>query len=157
MPSGKAIMMCIAGNDDELADWAAFQTATASAWKRGWAKGTLKEWGHDLLQKVLFEVPSRSFSAASQLHCQSVMLNSRVTAHMKGVESYTAVLVLVIGLLGWNHDMAFLSQIVPIENIQGRKAVEGGDLCLRKTTNGVDLNRNWGYAWAQVMPLHLMG
>ena len=157
MPSGKATMMCIAGNDDELADWAAFQTATASAWKRGWAKGTLKEWGHDLLQKVLFKVPSRSFSAASQLHCQSVMLNSRVTAHMKGVESYTAVLVLVIGLLGWNHDMAFLSQIVPIENIQGRKAVEGGDLCLRKTTNGVDLNRNWGYAWAQVMPLHLMG
>ena len=157
MPSGKATMMCIAGNDDELADWAAFQTATASAWKRGWAKGTLKEWGHDLLQKVLFKVPSRSFSAASQLHCQSVMLNSRVTAHMKGVESYTAVLVLVIGLLGSNYDMAFLSQIVPIENIQGRKAVEGGDLCLRKTTNGVDLNRNWGYAWAQVMPLHLMG
>ena len=149
--------MCIAGNDDELADWAAFQTATASAWKRGWAKGTLKEWGHDLLQKVLFKVPSRSFSAASQLHRQSVMLNSRVTAHMKGVEAYTAVLVLVIGLLGSIHDRAFLPQIVPIENIQGRKAVEGGDLCLRKTTNGVDLNRNWGYAWAQVMPLHLMG
>lgn len=41
-------------------------------------------------------------------------------------------------------------QIVPIENIQGRKAVEGGDMCLRKTTNGVDLNRNWGYAWAKV-------
>lgn len=41
-------------------------------------------------------------------------------------------------------------QIVPIENIQGRKAVEGGDMCLRKTTNGVDLNRNWGYAWVQV-------
>ena len=50
-------MWCVfAGNDDELADWAAFQTATASAWKRGWAKGTLKEWGHDLLQKVLFKV-----------------------------------------------------------------------------------------------------
>lgn len=47
-----------AGNDDELADWAAFQTATASAWKRGWAKGALKEWGHDLLQKVLFKVCS---------------------------------------------------------------------------------------------------
>lgn len=41
-------------------------------------------------------------------------------------------------------------QIVPIENIQGRKAVEGGDMCLRKTTNGVDLNRNWGYAWVKV-------
>ena len=37
-----------------------------------------------------------------------------------------------------------------IENIQGRKAVEGGEMCLRKTTNGVDLNRNWGYAWVQV-------
>ena len=48
--------MPCAGNDDELADWAAFQTATASAWKRGWAKGTLKEWAHDLLQKVLFKV-----------------------------------------------------------------------------------------------------
>jgi len=47
-----------AGNDDELADWAAFQTATASAWKRGWAKGTLKEWAHELLQKVLFKVGS---------------------------------------------------------------------------------------------------
>lgn len=47
-----------AGNDDELADWAAFQTVTASAWKRGWAKGTLKEWAHDLLQKVLFKVGS---------------------------------------------------------------------------------------------------
>ena len=150
-------MMCIAGNDDELADWAAFQTATASAWKRGWAKGTLKEWGHDLLQKVLFKVPSWSFSAASRLHCQNDMLIRRVTAHKEYVESYTAFLVLVIGLLGSNYDMAFLSQIVPIENIQGRKAVEGGDLCLRKTTNGVDLNRNWGYAWAQVMPLHLMG
>ena len=43
-----------------------------------------------------------------------------------------------------------IMQIVPIENIQGRKAVEGGDMCLRKTTNGVDLNRNWGYAWVQV-------
>ena len=79
--------MCIAGNDDELADWAAFQTATASAWKRGWAKGTLKEWGHDLLQKVLFKVPSRPSSAASRLHCQNDMLNSRVTAHKEYVES----------------------------------------------------------------------
>ena len=55
-----------AGNDDELADWAAFQTATASAWKRGWAKGTLKEWGHDLLQKVLFKVCVASHFAVHQ-------------------------------------------------------------------------------------------
>ena len=81
------------------------------------------------------------------------MLNSCVTVHMEDAKSYTAVLVLVIGVLGSMSNRAFLSQIVPIENIQGRKAVEGGDLCLRKTTNGVDLNRNWGYAWAQVVAL----
>ena len=143
-------MMCNAGNDDELADWAAIQTATASAWKRGWAKGTLKEWGHDLLQKVLFKVPPVLCPAASQFHCQNDMLSSRVTARKEHVKSYTPFLFLVIGLLG-SSNRGFLSQIVPIENIQGRKAVEGGDLCLRKTTNGVDLNRNWGYAWAQVM------
>ena len=28
--------------------------------------------------------------------------------------------------------------------------MEGGDLCLRKTTAGVDLNRNWEYAWNKV-------
>ena len=28
--------------------------------------------------------------------------------------------------------------------------MEGGDLCLRKTTAGVDLNRNWEYAWTKV-------
>lgn len=28
--------------------------------------------------------------------------------------------------------------------------MEGGDLCLRKTTAGVDLNRNWEYAWIKV-------
>ena len=40
-------------------------------------------------------------------------------------------------------------QIVPVENIQGRKAVEQGNLCLRKTSGGVDLNRNWPVAWRQ--------
>ena len=40
-------------------------------------------------------------------------------------------------------------QIVPVENIQGRKAVEQGNLCLRKTSGGVDLNRNWPVAWQQ--------
>lgn len=65
-------------------------------------------------------------------------------------ESRLASLSPVNVLLGFLFNRAFLPQIVPIENIQGRKAVEGGDLCLRKTTNGVDLNRNWGYAWAQV-------
>lgn len=46
----------LSGKDDELADWAAVQTATALAWKRGWAKGTLKEWAEDLLGKVVFKV-----------------------------------------------------------------------------------------------------
>ena len=41
-------------------------------------------------------------------------------------------------------------QIIPIENIQGRKAVEAGDLCMRKTAAGVDLNRNWAHAWTAV-------
>lgn len=40
-------------------------------------------------------------------------------------------------------------QIVPIENIEGRKAVEDGDTCLRRTFSGVDLNRNWGTEWKQ--------
>ena len=40
-------------------------------------------------------------------------------------------------------------QIVPIENIEGRKAVEEGDTCLRRTFSGVDLNRNWGTEWKQ--------
>lgn len=40
-------------------------------------------------------------------------------------------------------------QIIPIENIEGRKAVEEGETCLRKTFSGVDLNRNWGTEWKQ--------
>ncbi len=46
----------LSGKDDELADWTAIQTATAQAWKRGWAKGTLKEWAEELLGKVIFKV-----------------------------------------------------------------------------------------------------
>ena len=38
-------------------------------------------------------------------------------------------------------------QILPIENIEGRKAVEKGNSCLRKTFSGVDLNRNWATEW----------
>jgi hypothetical protein len=50
----------LSGQDDELADWTAVQTATALAWKRDWAKGTLKEWAEDLLGKVIFKVGHRS-------------------------------------------------------------------------------------------------
>ena len=46
----------LAGIDDELADWAPIQTATASAWERGFAKGTMKEWASKLLTTVLFKV-----------------------------------------------------------------------------------------------------
>ena len=73
--------------------------------------------------------------------------------------------------------MACAVQIFPIVNLAGRKAVEGGNHCLRKTISGwvprrqrqssgesgsgsvtyqcfssagVDLNRNWPYAWEQV-------
>ena len=46
----------LSGIDEELADWAAIESATAAAWKRGWAKGTLKEWADDLLKHVLFKV-----------------------------------------------------------------------------------------------------
>ena len=29
--------------------------------------------------------------------------------------------------------------------------MESGDACLRKTSAGVDLNRNWAHAWRQVL------
>lgn len=41
-------------------------------------------------------------------------------------------------------------KILPIENIEGRKAVEKGNSCLRKTFSGVDLNRNWATEWRNV-------
>ena len=82
--------MLFAGNDDELADWAAFQTATASAWKRGWAKGTLKEWAHDLLQKVLFKVGSLQQHPSSHhhnsRHCETLLLH----VHMSLMSSLTS-------------------------------------------------------------------
>uniref|UniRef100_A0A7S0WFA8 Peptidase M14 domain-containing protein n=1 Tax=Chlamydomonas leiostraca TaxID=1034604 RepID=A0A7S0WFA8_9CHLO len=37
--------------------------------------------------------------------------------------------------------------VLPIENPDGRVLLEGGELCRRKTRTGVDLNRNWPYAW----------
>ncbi|KAK9810511.1 hypothetical protein WJX72_012011 [[Myrmecia] bisecta] len=38
-------------------------------------------------------------------------------------------------------------KVLPVVNIAGRKAVEAGNTCLRKTLSGVDLNRNWPYRW----------
>ncbi len=40
------------------------------------------------------------------------------------------------------------AQVIPIENIDGRQAWEAGNLCLRKTAHGVDLNRNYPFGFA---------
>eukprot|EP01023_Acetabularia_acetabulum_P033173 TRINITY_DN31051_c0_g2_i1.p1 TRINITY_DN31051_c0_g2~~TRINITY_DN31051_c0_g2_i1.p1 ORF type:complete len:461 (-),score=54.11 TRINITY_DN31051_c0_g2_i1:1199-2581(-) len=34
-------------------------------------------------------------------------------------------------------------KVIPMENVNGRKKVEGGEWCLRKNGRGVDTNRNW--------------
>ncbi|XP_062164665.1 metallocarboxypeptidase A-like protein MCYG_01475 [Alnus glutinosa] len=38
---------------------------------------------------------------------------------------------------------------VPMENLNGRKLVEAGDLCERRNGRGVDLNRNWSVDWGK--------
>ncbi|KAG2243159.1 hypothetical protein Bca52824_095003 [Brassica carinata] len=43
----------------------------------------------------------------------------------------------------------FWKKLVPIENFNGRKRVEAGDLCERRNGRGVDLNRNWGVDWGK--------
>ncbi|PKI55132.1 hypothetical protein CRG98_024423 [Punica granatum] len=40
-------------------------------------------------------------------------------------------------------------KVVPMENLEGRKLVEGGDLCERRNGRGVDLNRNWSVDWGK--------
>ncbi|KAH8509705.1 hypothetical protein H0E87_011466 [Populus deltoides] len=40
-------------------------------------------------------------------------------------------------------------KVVPMENVNGRKLVEGGDLCERRNGRGVDLNRNWSVDWGK--------
>jgi len=43
-------------------------------------------------------------------------------------------------------------QIVPIESLEGRRMVEGGAMCMRKTADtDVDLNRNWPFAWQKAV------
>ncbi|WVZ19053.1 hypothetical protein V8G54_006375 [Vigna mungo] len=39
--------------------------------------------------------------------------------------------------------------VVPMENPNGRKVVEAGDLCERRNGRGVDLNRNWSVDWGK--------
>ncbi|KAG8494325.1 hypothetical protein CXB51_012129 [Gossypium anomalum] len=40
-------------------------------------------------------------------------------------------------------------KIVPMENLNGRKIVDAGELCERKNGRGVDLNRNWAVNWGK--------
>ncbi|XP_078440711.1 Zn-dependent exopeptidases superfamily protein isoform X2 [Wolffia australiana] len=55
------------------------------------------------------------------------------------------------------YDMVSLSRVledltikvVPMENINGRKLVESGELCERRNGRGVDLNRNWDVDWGK--------
>ncbi len=46
----------LTGTADEMAAWPALKAATAVAQQRGWAKGTLAEWGDALLAHVVFKV-----------------------------------------------------------------------------------------------------
>lgn len=41
-----------------------------------------------------------------------------------------------------------IAQVIPVENVDGRQAWEAGNLCLRKTAHGVDLNRNYPFGFA---------
>ncbi|WOG99819.1 hypothetical protein DCAR_0519175 [Daucus carota subsp. sativus] len=40
-------------------------------------------------------------------------------------------------------------KVIPMENVNGRKLVEDGDLCERRNGRGVDLNRNWSVDWGK--------
>lgn len=40
-------------------------------------------------------------------------------------------------------------KVVPMENLNGRKLVEAGELCERRNGRGVDLNRNWSVDWGK--------
>ncbi|MCO5560014.1 hypothetical protein L7F22_013620 [Adiantum nelumboides] len=40
-------------------------------------------------------------------------------------------------------------KVVPLENYNGRKIVESGQLCERKNGRGVDINRNWSVDWGK--------
>ena len=48
--------------------------------------------------------------------------------------------------------LASVFKIVPMENVNGRAKVEGGDLCERKNGRGVDCNRNWAVDWGVKAP-----
>ena len=56
----------LTGSGEEFAEWAATQPVQASAWKAGWATGTLQEWADALLTRVVFKV-QLLYDAASTL------------------------------------------------------------------------------------------
>jgi hypothetical protein len=155
----------LSGVDEELASWPAVESATAAAWQRGWAKGTLKEWADDLLKRVLFKARARLHACIFSpwhLFCPAQTPSSLLfpATSIKHAGHYQGQGRMQCG--GWGRGgeasaadasaCCPMPQIIPIENIQGRKAVEAGDLCMRKTAAGVDLNRNWEYAWTAVPP-----
>lgn len=43
----------------------------------------------------------------------------------------------------------FIIKVIPMENLNGRKMVEAGNLCERKNGRGVDINRNWSVDWGK--------
>lgn len=46
----------------------------------------------------------------------------------------------------------FIITIIPNANPQMRLRVEEGEFCMRTNTNGVDLNRNYGFKWEYDCP-----
>ncbi|CAN6481662.1 unnamed protein product [Victoria cruziana] len=49
-----------------------------------------------------------------------------------------------------NHSLDNLViKVIPMENLNGRKRVEAGDLCERRNGRDVDLNRNWSVDWGK--------
>ena len=96
-----------------------------------------------LLSLVVCSMPGNSIAVDNHAVC---------TRACRGLRCYVARLLwLAVHTL----ILPVTVQIVPVENIAGRKAVEGGDTCLRRTFSGVDLNRNWGTEWKQKVPCRI--
>jgi hypothetical protein len=60
--TGDKLEALLTADNLEFAEWAATQPIQAAAWRSGWTKGTLSEWGEKLLKTVVFKVATtRSF------------------------------------------------------------------------------------------------
>lgn len=65
----------LTGTADEMAGWPALAAVTALAKKRGWAKGSLAEWGDALLTHVVFKVSLGWYSlgvSAAHVRCMQI-------------------------------------------------------------------------------------